>query len=79
MKNFNIYIPNSNKEESDDIEGPVTMTEVLNFLKQNMKIFKSLGHINGYSSEFFKFLWVGFIMRAINNSNILLHFQNQIS
>lgn len=44
-----------------------------------MKNFKSLGHINGYSSEFFKFLWGAFIMRAINNSNILLHFQNQIS
>lgn len=46
LKDFNI--PKLNQEESENIEGPITNTEVFNFLK-NMKNDKSTGP-DGYTS-----------------------------
>lgn len=68
-----IYVPNLNKEESDKIEGPVTTTEVFNFLKRNIKNYKSLGpiNVNGNMSEFFKFFGGSFLLQEqlINQMN----------
>lgn len=67
MKTINS--PTLNNEELNTLEGPLTNTEVLNFLKKT-KNDKSPGP-DGFTSEFFKFFWKdlgSFITRAINQS-----------
>lgn len=64
-----IDCPKLNNEELNTLEGPLTDTEVLNFLKKT-KNDKSPGP-DGFTSEFFKFFWKDlgtFITRAINQS-----------
>ena len=67
---LNLYnFPTLKEEESNSLEGLVTNSEVLYFLKR-MKNDKSPGP-DGFSCEFFKFFWkdIGtFLTRAINNS-----------
>ena len=64
-------------EEALALEGKITYSEVLNFLK-NMKNEKSPGS-DGFTAEFFKFFWVDlghFIIRAINHSYFIGEMSN---
>ena len=60
--------PTLNQEESDSVEGFISVEEAGKALKK-MKNGKSPG-LDGYTAEFFKFFWKdlsGFVVRAIND------------
>ena len=62
-------IPKLNESEKMKLEGPLTINEVLESLK-NMKNNKSPGS-DGFTAEFFKFFWKDlgdFVVRSINDS-----------
>ena len=63
----NINTPTLSQEESDSLEGPVTLQEALSSIKQ-MKNDKSPGS-DGFTAEFFKFFFTDlgtFMVRSIN-------------
>ena len=65
----NPFIVKLEEEESNDIEGTLTITECLKALK-NMKADKSPG-LDGLTAEFFKFFWSDvkhFLLRSFNES-----------
>ena len=72
LKDLNNTLPNSKKhspEESKGMNGPLTITELSNVLK-NMKHNKTPG-LDGFPAEFYKMFWKElqiFILRAVNES-----------
>ena len=63
----NINTPTLSQEESDSLEGPITLQEALSSIKQ-MKNDKSPGS-GGFTAEFFQFFFTDldtFMVRSIN-------------